>query len=75
MRVLLSSKRSCFALIILICATTLLSFDLLTGAQWLELVKLLVTTVIVGHTVSHAVEVGARRPQVPTATVIDKDSP
>ena len=65
MRRLLASKRSAFALIVLGCSTVLLFVGKLTGAEWLDLTKLLVTTVVIGHTVSHAVESNAKRPSPP----------
>ncbi len=51
-----SSKRIRFALVLVAISAFLLVLGFINSAQWLDLMKLLATGVVVGHTVSHAVE-------------------
>lgn len=76
MRILLTSKRTCFALVVLGVMSAALVARLVTGEQFIEVVKLLVGAVVVGHTVSHAVDGGAfkRAPNVAQAIVVEKES-
>jgi hypothetical protein len=72
MKQLIASKRSLFSLIVLGCATLLLLVGRLTGDQWIDLTKLLTTTLLVGHTVSHAVETTKRQQSpLPIADVVN----
>lgn len=72
MKILLTSKRTAFALAILICSTGLCAAGFVTGEQWADLAKILIGAVVVGHTVSHAVDGGAfQRSQVPDAIVVN----
>jgi len=60
---MLKSKRTSFALTLLATSTVLAVMGVISGAQWLDLARLLATTLLVSHTVSHAVEFAARRAQ------------
>jgi hypothetical protein len=70
--ILFTSKRTTFSLVVLICATIMLAFGRLTGGEWIDLVKLLTTTLVVGHTVSDAIE-ARTQPAIPAATIVNKD--
>lgn len=72
-----ASKRATFALFVLICATVLASFKIITGADWLDLAKFVTGFVVAGHTLSGVTDSVVNRTSsaVPTAKVIKDSQP